>query len=183
MLSLRRLALTIRTPLKRSRAADNNVIEELIVTATRRATSVQDIPINITAIGGNEIAERRLYGLNEISYQVPGLQVIDRGPRDDVTDIVARGLNTSGLGPGFSSTTVGTYVGEVPMPIDLKTQDMERVEVLIGPQGTLYGAGTLGGAIRYIPVKPRDEFEFSLRGTVMSLDHSDGSGQRCRLHR
>ena len=156
--------------------AQDAQIEEIVVTATRRANSIQDIPINITAIGGNEIADKRLYGLNEISYLVPGLQIIDRGPRDDVTDIVARGLNTSGLGPGFSSTTVGTYVGEVPMPIDLKTQDLERVEVLIGPQGTLYGAGTLGGAVRYIPTKPRDEFEFSLRGTAMSLDHSDGFG-------
>jgi outer membrane receptor protein involved in Fe transport len=151
-------------------------LEEIVVTATRRANSIQDIPINITAIGGNDIAEQRLYGLNEISYLVPGLQIIDRGPRDDVTDIVARGLNTSSLGPGFSSTTVGTYVGEIPMPIDLKTQDLERVEVLIGPQGTLYGAGTLGGAVRYIPAKPRDEFEFSVRGTAMSLDHSDGFG-------
>ncbi|MGD8809453.1 MAG: TonB-dependent receptor plug domain-containing protein, partial [Gammaproteobacteria bacterium] len=139
-----------------AQAADNTVIEELIVTATRRANTVQDIPINITAIGGNDLQSQRLIGINEISYQVPGLQVIDTGPRDDVVDIIARGLNTSGLGPGFSSDSVGVYVGEIPLAIDLKTQDLERVEVLMGPQGTLYGSGTLGGAVRYIPVKPRD---------------------------
>jgi len=156
--------------------ADNTVIEELIVTATRRANTVQDIPINITAIGGDNLQSQRLVGISEISYLVPGLQVVDTGPRDDVVDIIARGLNTSGLGPGFSSDSVGVYVGEIPLAIDLKTQDLERVEVLMGPQGTLYGSGTLGGAIRYIPVKPREEFEFNIRARTMTLDHSDGFG-------
>jgi len=162
--------------LQAQQTANNDVIEELIVTATRRSNTVQDIPINITAIRGNDLEERRLVGLNEISRLVPGLQVVDRGPRDSVTDLIARGLNSSGLGPGFSSDSVGVYVGDVPLALDLKTHDLERVEVLIGPQGTLYGSGTLTGAVRYIPVKPRDEFEFSFRGTAMALDHSDGFG-------
>ena len=157
-------------------SAQDARLEEIVVTATRRANTVQDIPINIMAIRGSELRDQRLFGLNEISLMVPGMQVVDRGPRDDVTDMIARGLNTSGLGPGFTSNSVGVYIGEVPLPLDLKTHDLERVEVLIGPQGTLYGSGTLTGAVRYIPVKPRDEFEFTVRATAMSLDHSDGFG-------
>ncbi|MGD8323699.1 MAG: TonB-dependent receptor plug domain-containing protein, partial [Gammaproteobacteria bacterium] len=163
--------------LQAQQVADNGVIEELIVTATRRANTVQDIPINITAIGGDDLESRRLVGLDEISRIAPGLQVVDRGPRDDVIDVIARGLNTSGLGPGFSSTSVGIYIGEIPLPLDIKPHDMERVEVLIGPQGTLYGSGTLSGAVRYIPVKPQvEEFGVTLRGSNFSLDHSDGWG-------
>jgi len=150
--------------------------EEIIVTALRRGSTVQEVPINITAISGTTIRDRRLVGLDEIARLVPGLHVIDRGPRDEVTDIVVRGLNTSGLGPGFSSDTVATYIGEIPLPVDLKTNDMERVEVLIGPQGTLYGSGTLGGAIRYIPRKPQNEFEAEVRVNTFAIGHSDGFG-------
>ncbi len=157
-------------------ALAQGVIEEIIVTATRRANTVQDIPINITAISGTVIRDQRLVGLDEIARLVPGLQVIDLGPRDDITDIVVRGLATSGLGPAFTSDTVATYIGEIPLPVDLKTNDLERVEVLIGPQGTLYGSGTLGGAIRYIPRKPQNEFEAEVRANTFALGDSDGFG-------
>ncbi len=157
-------------------AQQGTAIEEIVVTATRRANTVQDIPINITAIGGNDLREQRLVGLDEIARVVPGLQIVDKGPRDEFTDILARGLNTGALGPALPSDTVAIYLGEVPLAVDLKTNDLERAEVLIGPQGTLYGSGTLGGAIRYIPRKPQDEFEAQFRGNMFSLDHSDGIG-------
>ena len=157
-------------------ALAQGVIEEIIVTATRRANTVQDVPINITAISRNAIRDQRLVGLEEISRVVPGLQVVDLGPRDEIPDVIVRGLNTSGLGPAFSSNVVATYIGEIPLPVDLKTNDLERVEVLIGPQGTLYGSGTLGGAIRYIPRKPQNEFEAEVRAKSFALDDSDGLG-------
>ena len=157
--------------------AQGAVIEEVIVTATRRSDSVQDIPINITAVSAEQIENRRLVGLDEIARFVPGLTFIDNGPRDDSPDIIIRGLNTDGLGPGgVGATTVATYLGEIPLEADFKTNDLERVEVLKGPQGTLYGSGTLGGAIRYIPKKPENEFSFDVRGSVFSLSHSDGLG-------
>ncbi len=151
------------------------VIEEVIVTASRREESVQDIPINITAVSDTMIEDLRLDGIAEIARYVPGLTVVDRGPRDEVPDILVRGLNTTGLGPGFVSDTVATYLGEVPLSVDLKPVDLERVEVLIGPQGTLYGKGTMGGAIRYIPKRAQaDEFGMDLRADVYSNSESEG---------
>src|SRR5690606_23823427 len=72
--------------------------------------------------------------------------------------------------------TVQTYLGDVPLYLDLKMHDIERVEVLMGPQGTLYGAGTLGGALRYIPRAPDTQrYSFDVHGNAFSVTHG-GSG-------
>jgi outer membrane receptor protein involved in Fe transport len=156
-------------------AVGQSGLEEIVVTATRRSELVQDIPINITALAGQEIEQNRLVSIEEIARYVPGLQVVDRGPRDEITDIIVRGLNTDGLGPGFISDTVASYIGEIPLPVDVKTNDLERVEVLIGPQGTLYGSGTLGGAIRYIPNKPDpDGFSLDVHTSLYTMSESSG---------
>lgn len=150
-------------------------LEEVVVTASRRSESVQDIPINISAVGAEQIQNLRLTGISEIARYVPGLAVIDRGPRDEVPDILVRGLNTSGLGPGFTSDTVATYFGDIPIAVDIKPVDLERVEVLIGPQGTLYGQGTMGGAIRYIPARADASggVTVDLRGTASTNEETD----------
>lgn len=135
-------------------------LEEIVVTASRRSESLQDVAINIAAVSGDQIEDLRLVGINEVSRYVPGLTVIDRGARDSGPDLFVRGLNTTALGPGLGSPTVAIYMGDIPLAADFKTYDLERVEVLIGPQGTLYGQGTMGGAIRYIP-KRADATEFS----------------------
>ncbi|MFN3911773.1 TonB-dependent receptor [Hyphomonas sp.] len=139
-------------------SADSELrVEAVTVTATRRAESVQDIPLNIAAVGSAQIEEQGFDELADVLAYVPGINVVDRGGRQG-NPIVVRGLNADGLGSGDGNNdgggTVATYVGEVPVYVDLKLNDLERVEVLLGPQGTLYGAGTLGGAIRYIPKKP-----------------------------
>jgi iron complex outermembrane recepter protein len=131
--------------------------EVVIVTATRRDEGIQDTPINISAVGGQEIQEQGFEELADVLAFVPGINIVDQGPRAG-SPIVARGLNADPISSEEGVTngggTVATYVGEIPVFIDLKLEDLERVEVLLGPQGTLYGAGTLGGAIRYIPAKP-----------------------------
>ena len=158
-------------------AADKTMIEEVVVTASRRAENVQDIPINITAVSSDQLKELRLHNISDIAHYVPGLTVIDRGPRNSTPDILVRGLNTTGLGPGFTSDTVASYLGEIPLQIDLIPVDMERVEVLIGPQGTLYGQGTMGGAIRYIPVEANpNEFEIDTRADLNSNSEADDLG-------
>jgi iron complex outermembrane receptor protein len=162
--------------------AQNGMLEEVIVTATRRAASVQDIPINITALGSDLIARERLSDLSDIARRVPGMVVVDQGPRSG-NILTVRGLNVDSLTASENSagnsggSNVGIYLGEVPIYIDLKLNDMERIEVLIGPQGTLYGSGTLGGAVRYIPNKPRaDETTIQLRGDVYDLEEADDLG-------
>ncbi len=161
--------------------AQQPTLEQVVVTATRRAESVQDIPINITALSADMIERERLTNLSEISRRVPGMTVVDQGARGG-NILTVRGLNVDSLNASeflnnSGGDTVATYVGEIPLYIDLKLNDMERVEVLIGPQGTLYGAGTLGGAVRFIPRKPDSEaFALELRGELYDLSQSSDQG-------
>ena len=157
-------------------AADDAGLEEITVTATRRAASVQDVPLNIAAVGGSQIQEQGFSELSDLLTYVPGINVVDGGGRQG-NPIIVRGLNAESLGSNDGNNsgggTVATYVGEIPLYVDLRLNDLERVEVLLGPQGTLYGSGTLGGAIRYIPAKPKfEETTFSVRGSIYNQDHA-----------
>lgn len=132
--------------------------DEVIVTGTRRASTVQDVPLNIAAVGAAEIEEQGLNNLTQVAQWVPGVHIVDQGGRDG-NAVIVRGLNADGLGSSeaignSAGGTVAVYLGEIPIYLDLRLNDVERVEFLLGPQGTLYGAGTLGGAIRYIPRRP-----------------------------
>lgn len=154
-------------------------IEKVLVTGTRRVNDVQDIPVNIMALSATQLERDRVYDLVDVSKWVPGLTVVDQGGRSSNT-VIVRGLNTDSLGPSGTNTgggTVATYVGEIPLYIDLKLTDIDRVEVLIGPQGTLYGAGTLGGAIRYIPKKAEmDITSAKVYGDIYDMSQSDSTG-------
>lgn len=156
---------------------DDSGLEEITVTATRRAGSVQDVPINIAAVGGRQIEEQGFTELADLLPYVPGINVVDGGGRQG-NPIIVRGLNAQALGSNDGNNTgggtVATYIGEIPLFLDFKLNDLERVEVLLGPQGTLYGAGTLGGAIRYIPNKPNFEgFELQVRGESFVYAHAE----------
>jgi outer membrane receptor protein involved in Fe transport len=148
--------------------------DQIIVTATRRASTVQDVPFNISAVSATELEDIGITDLAELSSWVPGFHIINGGGREQ-DGIVIRGLNADGLGAANNNGTVATYIGEVPLFVDLKLNDMKQVEVLLGPQGTLYGAGTMGGAVRYIPNKPEiGEEYFSVRADA--YNYSKGSG-------
>ncbi|MDJ0918469.1 MAG: TonB-dependent receptor [Woeseiaceae bacterium] len=153
-------------------------VEEIVVTATRRAESIQDIPVNISAVGGDAIEQQGFGDLSELASYVPGLNIVDQGGRDG-NRIVVRGLNAEPISNSFGQEngggTVATYIGEIPLYVDLRLNDLERVEVLLGPQGTLYGAGTMGGAIRYIPKKPDfDGTIFEARADTYTYAEGDG---------
>lgn len=154
-------------------------IEKIEVTATRRAGSIQDVPINIAALDGAALEEKGIGDISEVLRFVPGIVAIDQGGRNG-NPIIVRGINADPLGQGSGNTqggTVATYLGEIPLAIDLRITDLERVEVLLGPQGTLYGAGTLSGAIRYIPTKPKfDGQQVDIRGDLFQTNESDNLG-------
>jgi len=184
--SSRPLALAIASVLGTAsvpavQAQQNPLLEEITVTATRREASVQDIPFNIAAVSAEALAARGVGELADIARSTPGLFVLDQGARSG-NAIVVRGLNADPVAANealgnSSGGTVANYVGEIPLYIDLKPSDLERVEVLLGPQGTLYGAGTMGGAIRYIPRRPElGTSSLNLRANAYSLAHSDGAG-------
>lgn len=153
-------------------------VEELIVTASRRETTVQELPFNIAAITGETLDRQRLTSLVEFSRWVPGLSVVEQGARTPSL-MTVRGLNVRSIDDGTfldngSGNTVATYLGEIPLYVDFKMKDLDRVEVLLGPQGTLYGQGTLGGAVRYIPHAPDTQnLTLDVHGDLSSLSHAD----------
>lgn len=156
-------------------------IEEITVTASRRETKVQELPFNIAAFGGAALERQRVSNLAELARWVPGLTVVDQGARA-ASLMTVRGLNVRSVDASEfldngGGGTVATYLGEIPLYVDFKMKDLERVEVLMGPQGTLYGAGTLGGAVRYIPVAPdTQDFTFDVHGDLYGVEQSSALG-------
>ena len=149
---------------------------DIVVTATRRAVSLQTAPINISAIGGAALESNRLDDVGDLGLYTPGLTVPDTGPRT-ANSIVMRGITSGGPGGSNRSTAVGVYLGEIPLYVDFKFLDINRVETLLGPQGTLYGLGTLAGAIRYIPNRPNfSKIEATGHARIYDVAHSDGVG-------
>lgn len=134
-------------------------LEQVVVTATHRAEKLQDIPMSLTALSADEVEQRDITGMGDYLTSVPGVSHLDEGVGRNSTVIRGITLDPEYEGSG-SGQTVGYYFGEVPLSDvrwnspDLKLVDMDRVELLRGPQGTLYGAGSLAGTLRNIPVAP-----------------------------
>ena len=141
------------------------LLEEIVVTATKRETSLQDTAMAISALGAETIEKRNLVGLGDYLPTIPGVNIQDRGAGQN--SIVIRGIS-SNLQDGAAGA--GVYYGKTPLANlrnatglgsssagDLKLVDMARVEVLRGPQGTLYGASSLSGTVRSIPNSPNLE--------------------------
>ena len=143
-------------------AADSTLaLEEVVVTATKRGdTNAQDIPMSISVASGDMIAKQGLVGMDDFLRAVPATNFLDRGAGRN--GIIIRGVTASPQ----TDATVGVYIDETPLTglgssspgsggnPDLKFVDMERIEVLRGPQGTLYGDGSIAGTVRVIPNAP-----------------------------
>jgi outer membrane receptor protein involved in Fe transport len=153
-------------------------LEEVIVTAQKRSERLQDVPISIVAVTADELAARNVHTLDDLMAVVPGLAVTDAAG--------SRRLFLRGIGNifGSSSALIGVYLDEASVTsssaaqLDLRTYDLERVEVLRGPQGTLYGEGSVGGTIRFITRDPQLS-HFEIDADVAALFTEDGApGQR-----
>src|SRR6185312_736862 len=129
-------------------------LEEVIVTAQKREERLIDVPIAISTFTGDELQKRGLVRLDDFAYAVPGLSIQNSGFEHR---IVLRGVSNFA---GSNSSLIGMYLDEAnatstrSAQLDMSTLDLERVEVLRGPQGTLYGEGSLGGTIRFITRDP-----------------------------
>jgi iron complex outermembrane recepter protein len=146
--------------------------ESIRVTAQKRDERAFDVPISIVAMDANELEKRKISRLDDLTLVVPGLSSVSNGYTRQIT---LRGLgNTTG-----SSSLIGLYLDEAPVTsapniqLDLRTYDLERVEVLRGPQGTLYGEGSVGGTIRFITKDPQLT-KFGLNADVATLFTKNG---------
>ncbi|MFC3712878.1 TonB-dependent receptor [Sphingoaurantiacus capsulatus] len=141
-------------------ADDQTVIEDIIVTARRRAESAQSIPVAVTAIGGDKLEEMTTVRLSDIAALAPSIKVTSASGSANAPVIFIRGIGTITTAM-YAEPSVGLYVDGVYMPrpsgnaFDLP--DVERLEVLRGPQGTLFGRNTTGGAVLITTQTPRDE--------------------------
>lgn len=133
---------------------------EIIVTATRRSSSIQDVPYNISAVSGDALEKMGVSNIDDLANLVPGFNYVDLGARGSLlsSTINIRGINSEATSnystPLASVAPVSTYIDETPVFANLKIVDLERVEILRGPQGTLYGSGSLGGTVRFIQKRP-----------------------------
>jgi len=158
-------------------ADQSDSLQEIIVTAQKRESTVQDTPISITALSGQELGDRGITDISAVVQSVPGVSMRTSGPGQ--TELEMRGMTSS----GGNSSTVGFYLDDVPLSapasaqngkvvIDPDLYDLNRIEVLRGPQGTLYGSGSMGGTIKLVPNAP-DPKAFDASGEL-TFGHTDG---------
>jgi iron complex outermembrane receptor protein len=152
-------------------------LAEIIVTATRRSESIQNVPSSVTALTSGTLEQILARDLNDFAGFVPGLSFASTGPSTNL--LVIRGITT---GSQLSSAT-GVYLDDIPLgastsngvgyqSLNINAFDLNRIEVLNGPQGTLYGATSLGGTIKYIPNAPNlNSFGLNAGVEVSSTQH------------
>jgi outer membrane receptor protein involved in Fe transport len=154
-------------------------LEEIVVTAQKRVSTLQDTPISISAVTGEDLSNRGVASLASLAQGTPGVSLKTEGPSQ--TEIEMRGMTSS----GGNSATVGFYLDDIPLAgpasaqnghvvIDPDLYDLSRVEILRGPQGTLFGSGSMGGTVRLISNQPNlSKFEATVQSV---LSDTEGGG-------
>ncbi len=171
------LVTALATALASAAQAQATMLEEVVVTAQKREQSLQETPIAITAFGEHEIEQRRIQDVTDLGTIVPNVKIAAMPTNTGKAAIAIRGSVTSN--PAITwEPTVGIYVdnvysGKISGNI-FRVTELERIEVLRGPQGTLYGKNTIGGAVNLITTKPSGEFGVIARGGVGNFDYTDG---------
>jgi outer membrane receptor protein involved in Fe transport len=139
-------------------------LDTVVVTANKRSERLQDVPMAVTALAGDQLDRESAQSFADYAAKVPGLNIISQGPGQ--TQLVLRGITS---GANTANATVGTYIDDTPygsstvyaagsvLTPDIDPDDVERIEVLRGPQGTLYGSNTLGGLIKFVTTPPNSQ--------------------------
>ena len=164
-------------------ASDSTSVGEVVVTAEKRSETLRQVPQSVSVVSGKALANQQAFSLQDVIAQVPNLSIAQSAPGQ--ARVVLRGVNTNGV-----ASTVAIYVDDTPfgsssgiangavLAADFDTFDVSRIEVLRGPQGTLYGASSLGGVLKYVTTPPQLD-HFSLRGEA-SIAGVDGGQEDWR---
>jgi outer membrane receptor protein involved in Fe transport len=167
--------------------ADSNAVSEVVVTAEKRSERLMDVAASVSAVSGATLEQMHATTLEDWAGYVPGLQIAPAGAPGESF------LSINGIGPIGAASEVGMYVNETPVgssssfegangfSIDLMPYDLDRAEVLRGPQGTLYGASTMGGVIKYVLAAPDlDTFSGRIGGDVFGVSNANSPGGGAR---
>jgi iron complex outermembrane receptor protein len=158
--------------------SQEGVLEEVIVTARKREESLQETPVAVTALSAETLRDAGVRNLADLNQIAPNIEVSSANGTAPLANIYIRGIGQRNTGPNIDSG-VGIYIDEVyigrPDGALLDIYDMQSVQVLRGPQGTLFGKNTTGGALVFTTNRPVDEFEASLGGRLGNYDRHDGS--------
>ncbi|WP_334178919.1 TonB-dependent receptor [Pseudoxanthomonas sp.] len=174
-------------PALAQQAADSDAspteLDTVVVTAQGREQDIVAVPYNISAVSGETIEQQNILDTAELMRGVAGVAVVDRGARNSsvVSGLRIRGLNVDSSALGdyavSATSTVATYVDKTPLFANFLLSDIDRVEVLRGPQGTLYGSGALGGAVRFLLRQPElGAWDARLSGSASSVSESGSIG-------
>jgi iron complex outermembrane receptor protein len=146
-------------------------LEEIVVTARKRQEDLQSIPLSVSALSATQMADAHVSKMDDLSFLVPNLNITTRA--DNTPDVVLRGVGAFGVtqGVGFYVNDVQQFEGQTVRP-----EDLDRIEVLKGPQGTLYGGNNIGGAIKYITRKPSADLQMQATSEFGNLDTRNFSG-------
>tara|TARA_B100000678_G_scaffold289951_1_gene301725 strand:- start:1750 stop:3987 length:2238 start_codon:yes stop_codon:yes gene_type:complete len=149
----------------------------IVVTAQKREQSLNDVPMSITAISGEDLAAKGITDVEGLVKVTPGLSYTESGAGTPVFSLRGVGFYDTTLG---SKPSVAVYSDEVSLPFSIMAQgaslDLERVEVLKGPQGTLFGQNATGGAINYVAAKPTSEFAAGANASIASYNTFEATG-------
>jgi iron complex outermembrane recepter protein len=174
-------AQTVPAAAEQGAVDDGTELQTIVVTATKRSEDLQNVAGAVTAITGSSLSATHSTGFDSFAAYVPGLSFQSAGPTSDL--IAIRGITTGGA---QLSGAIGMYIDEVPVgasssfglafqTFNINTFDLERIEVLNGPQGTVYGSNALGGTIKYITEPPNPQ-SFAASGDVEGSETAHGSG-------
>jgi len=154
-----------------ARAEDTGTIQEVVVTADKRTQDIKDVPISISSISGDDLNGRHIEDYDDLTRSIPSVSFASGGS-EGLSNIEIRGVSSA-----VGSPVVGVYLDESSITQKLgQTQpipfDLARVEVLRGPQGTLYGASSMGGAIRFITNQPNfNGYTIDLTSDISGTEH------------
>jgi iron complex outermembrane receptor protein len=155
------------------------VLEEVLVTAQRREERPQDVPMSLSVFSNTELKQRQIDDIDSLQFAAPNLAVASNMTSRNAAAIAMRGQFERDASPTVDPA-VGLYLNGVYIArttgANLRMYDLERVEVMRGPQGTLFGRNTVGGAINVIPRMPSPEFEAAVSARLGNYDHREFSG-------